>query len=345
MQAFEAYKLKDLELKNRIVMAPMCMYSSDNSGEVLDFHRVHYGSRAIGGTGLIIQEATAVTSQGRISSWDLGIWDDSQIEGLASVVKLVHEGGAAAGIQLAHAGRKCEADDEVPIGPSSIKFSEEYPIPKEMSIAKIRETVEAFGQAARRADEAGYDLIELHGAHGYLIHEFMSPLSNQRTDEYGGSLVNRVRFLSEITAEVRKYWPEHKPLIIRLSASDYLEGGLDLDQTIEIVNMVKAEINAFHISSGGLLNAPIKAYPGYQVGMAEKIRQTCNVPVIAVGLINSIEQVEEILGGERADLVALGRELLRNPYWPIRHCTPDSSAGCPIPEQYLRGWRSCPPQS
>lgn len=345
MQAFEAYKLKNLELKNRIVMAPMCMYSSDNNGIVQDFHRVHYGSRAIGGTGLIIQEATAVTSQGRISSWDLGIWEDSQIEGLASVVKQIHDGGAAAGIQLAHAGRKCEAEDEVTIAPSAINFSKEYPVPREMSQEKIHETVLAFGQAARRADQAGYDLIELHGAHGYLIHEFLSPLSNTRTDNYGGSLENRIRFLKEIIAEVRNYWPEHKPLIIRLSASDYLQGGLDLDQTIEIINMAKAEIDAFHISSGGLLTAPIKAYPGYQVGLAEKIRQTCDVPVVAVGLINSIEQVEDILGNERADLVALGRELLRNPYWPIRHCTPDSSAGCPIPEQYLRGWRNCPPQS
>ncbi|MDD2375369.1 MAG: NADPH dehydrogenase NamA [Eubacteriales bacterium] len=345
MQFLKPYEIGSLKLKNRIVMAPMCMYSSNNEGLVKDFHRVHYGTRAIGGTGLIIQEATAVTPQGRISSNDLGIWENDHIPGLTSIVNLIHEGGAAAGIQLAHAGRKCEAENETTIAPSALSFSTDYRMPEEMTIEQINETIEAFRLAASRADQAGYDLLEIHGAHGYLIHEFLSPLSNQRSDQYGGSLINRTRFLIEIISAIRSVWPEPKPLIVRLSASDYLQNGIDLKQTMEIINLAKASIDGWHISSGGLLNAPIKTYPGYQVGMAETIRHTCQVPVIAVGLINSLEQVEEIIGNGRADLVALGRELLRNPYWPIRHLAPNTPNENLIPEQYLRGWSICPPQN
>ncbi len=338
MYAFTPYTVKDLTVKNRIMMAPMCTYSSNFEGEALDFHRVHYGSRAVGGTGLIIQEATAVLPNGRISDRDLGIWDDKQVEGLRSLVQLIHDGGAAAGIQLAHAGRKCGVADTRTVAPSAVTFSSDYPEPHAMAREEIAEAVRAFGRAAARAAQAGYDLLEIHGAHGYLIHEFLSPLSNLRTDEYGGTLENRVRFLQEVVAEIRRFWPAERALALRLSATDYLGGGLTIADTCQIVDLVKADVDLFHLSSGGLLPAQMPVFPGYQVAFAETVKKTCGVPTIAVGLIKSIHQVEEILGNERADFVALGRELLRSPYWPIQHCKPDAEAGCPIPEPYRRAW-------
>lgn len=345
MKTFESFKVKNLELKNRIVMAPMCMYSSDDSGMALDFHRVHYGSRAVGGAGLIIQEATAVTPQGRISEQDLGIWEDAQVDGLASIVQHIHSGGSFAGIQLAHAGRKSEVENQQPAAPSALFFNEEYPVPHELTVAEIHEIVNAFGLAGARAAKAGYDVIEIHGAHGYLIHSFLSPLSNQRTDQYGGSFANRLRFLQEVIAQIRLHWPAERVLALRLSASDFLENGLDINETIRIVDQVKSDIDLVHLSSGGLLSAPMRPYPGYQVGFAEAVRSACKVPTIAVGLITSLAQTEEILGNGRADLVALGRELLRNPYWPIRHSTANPPAGSPIPSQYERAWHNWPKQS
>lgn len=335
-KAFEPFKLKNLALKNRIVMAPMCMYSSDGSGRVQEFHKVHYGSRAIGGSSLIIQEATAVTPNGRISSDDLGIWSDEHVEGLSEVVRLIHAGGAMAGIQLAHAGRKCEAQGERTVAPSRLHFSDDYPVPHELSQAEILDLVEAFGQAAERASRAGYDTLEIHGAHGYLIHQFLSPLSNHRTDEYGGSPVKYLSFLQAVIDAIRAVWPADKALILRLSASDYLEGGLGIEETIRIVDAVKDRVDLIHLSSGGLLSAPIHSFPGYQVRFSEEVKKRCGVPTITVGLITSMAQVEEILGNERADLVALGRELLRDPYWPLHHGSRDS--GTPVPEQYKRAW-------
>lgn len=338
MRAFQSYTVKDLTLKNRLVMAPMCMYSSDASGGVFDFHRVHYGTRAVGGVGLIIQEATAVLPQGRISEKDLGIWEDDQIAGLAGLVTVMKEHGAAAGIQIGHAGRKCEVSGSQIQAPSALAFSQDDPVPKAMTRAEVAQAVQAFADAAKRADAAGYDWLEIHGAHGYLIHEFLSPLSNRREDEYGGSPKERLQFLLEIVAAIKKVWPEHKPLTLRLSATDHLAGGITLDDTLRMVEALKGSIDAFHLSSGGLLAADIDTFPGYQVPYAQEVRRQCHVPTLAVGQIRRMEQVEEILGHGRADLVALGRVLLRNPYWPIQHSTPDAHPGCPIPEPYLRGW-------
>lgn len=281
MLAFESIMIKNLELKNRIVMPPMCMYSYNDNGQALDFHRVHYGTRAIGGAALIIQEATAVTRQGRISENDLGIWEDNQIDGLASIVQQIHNGGAYAGIQLAHAGRKCKATNEQSVAPSSFHFSDQYPVPHALRPDEINETILAFQNAARRAAVAGYDMLEIHGAHGYLIHEFLSPLSNRRNDEYGGSFDNRLRFLQEVIEAIRAVWPSDRVLAIRLSATDYQEGGLDIQETIRIVNQIKSEINLFHLSSGGLdisalqASPGFKLFPGYQVGFSEAVRSAC----------------------------------------------------------------------
>ncbi len=339
MVSFSEYQVKSLKLKNRIVMPPMCMYSSDESGLVMDFHKVHYGSRSIGGAGLVIQEATAVAPNGRISTNDLGIWEDAQLPGLAELVRLVHAGGAAMGIQLAHAGRKCESEADQPIAPSALAFSDEYRLPAAMTAADIDWVIDAFAEAARRAGQAGYDLIEIHAAHGYLIHEFLSPLANRRNDEYGGPTANRVRFLREILAAVRSVWPAEKPLGVRLSASDYLEGGIDIAETIRIVDAVKDLADIFHISSGGLLTATMPIFPGYQVKFAESVRQSCHVPTIAVGLISQLDQVEEILASQRADLVALGRELLRNPYWPLRQNLVNRRVSVAVPEPYERAFK------
>ncbi|HEY5467461.1 MAG TPA: NADPH dehydrogenase NamA [Clostridia bacterium] len=334
----KGFQIKDLHLKNRIVMPPMCMFSSDQTGLAQDFHKVHYASRAIGGVGLVIEEATAVTRSGRISDADLGIWEDAQIAGLSEITRLVHAGGAAAGIQLAHAGRKCGSVDTHILAPSAIRFDEKSRIPVAMTESDIAEVAAAFRAAAGRALEAGFDLIELHGAHGYLIHEFLSPLSNQRTDRYGGSTENRVRFLQDILDAVQTVWPAEKPIQLRLSASDFWGGGLDVEETVRIVNLVKARVDIFHISSGGVQQAPIKAFPGYQVGFSDAIRNTCHVPTIAVGLITTLEQAEEILGLGRADLVAMGRELLRDPYWLLRQKQLHQAMEIDVPEQYGRGF-------
>ena len=334
----QSYQIKSLHLRNRIVMPPMCMYSSDDSGKVMDFHKLHYGARAIGGAGLIIEEATAVTRNGRISDEDLGIWEDDQIAGLSEVVRLIHAGGAVAGIQLAHAGRKCTSADSPILAPSAIPFDDKYRVPQAMSEEDIATVIYAFRAAAVRALAAGFDLIEIHGAHGYLINEFLSPLSNRREDRYGGSTENRARFLMEILDAVRAVWPMDRPIQVRLSASDYLEGGIDVAETIRIVNLAKAWADVFHISSGGVLPAPIRTFPGYQVAFSDEIRHACQVPTIAVGLITSFEQAEELLAHGRADLVALGREFLRDPYWPIRQKLHHPKLTIEVPEPYGRGF-------
>jgi len=338
MKALEVFKIKDVELRNRIVMPPMCMYSSDDSGIVKDFHRLHYGARAFGGTGLVIQEATAVESRGRISDKDLGIWSDEHIDGLKELVDMVKGYGAASGIQLAHAGRKCAVSDEDIIGPSSLPYDDQYAVPREMTLKDIKEIVQSFKKAAERALNAGYDLLEIHGAHGYLIHEFLSPLTNKRTDQYGGNLHNRVRLLSEVIDAVKEVWPETKPLILRVSASDYTEGGIDADMICEITNLVKDRLDMIHVSSGGLVPAEMELYPGYQVRFAERIKKECNVPTIAVGLIDDLQMVEFILGSEKADLVALGREILRNPNWVLNNLH-RKGIKYRYPEQYFRAYR------
>lgn len=315
---FEEYKIKNLILKNRIVMAPMCTYSADLDGNPGDWHFTHYTTRAVGGTGLIIMEATGVESRGRISDHDLGIWKDEQVAGLKRIVEACHNFGAKVGIQLAHAGRKSEVQTEISIAPSAIAFSESYRTPKEMTKEEIREVIGAFGKAAKRANLADFDVIEIHGAHGYLINEFLSPLTNQRTDEYGGSVENRERFLKEILQEVRANWPQEKPIIVRVSAEDYEEGGNHDDIVAGMIKDLKAEgIDLVNVSSGGVVNVGPKVYPGYQVTYAETIKREATIPVIAGGLITSPLMAEEILQNERADLIFLGRELLRNPYWPL----------------------------
>lgn len=334
---FSSFKVKNIELKNRIVMAPMCMYSAENDGKAKEWHYIHYATRAIGGTGLIIQEATAVESRGRISDRDLGIWEDSQIEGLRRIVSGCKRHGAVMGIQLAHAGRKCEVLKEKIIAPSAEAFSEEYKTPKEMNKEDIKAVAEAFKEGTRRAAEAGYDIIELHGAHGYLINQFLSPLSNKRTDEYGGSKENRARFLKEILAAVREVWPMNKAIILRVSAEDYEEKGNHPEDLAEMINIVKLEgLDVIHVSSGGVAPIPISVYPGYQIKFAEIIKEKTGLPVIAGGLIATAELAEEIVQNNRADLVFLARELLRNPYWPLE-AAHELKADIAWPQQYERG--------
>lgn len=316
---FSPFSFKNVELKNRIVMAPMCMYSADNDGNAADFHYIHYTSRAIGGVGLIILEATGVEGRGRISDKDLGIWKDEHVEGLKRITEGCKRYGAKVGIQLAHAGRKSTVSSENCIAPSPIAFSDEYRVPVEMTKDDIKKVINSFRTAATRANQAGFDFIELHAAHGYLINEFLSPLTNNRTDEYGGNLKNRVKFLKEILKEISMVWPKKKPIIVRVSASDYLEGGNTIDSIVDILKEIKeAGIDFVDVSSGGVVNVNPEAFPGYQVKFAEMIKREVKIPVIAGGLITSPLMAEEIIGNERADLIFLGRELLRNPYWPLQ---------------------------
>ena len=315
--------LKDLFLRNRIVMPPMCMYSSDNSGEVKDWHLTHYETRAIGGAGLIIVEAAGVESRGRISSRDLGIWDDSHIKGLSEIVKRIKRHGAKAGIQLAHAGRKCTAGNEDVIAPSPLCFDpadSAYKVPREMNSDDIKTVTASFKKAALRALEAGFDIIEIHGAHGYLINEFLTSLVNQRKDSFGGSLENRSKFLAEITQEVRTVWPENKPVSLRISALDYKEGGNIPDDLAGVINRVKKYgIDIIHVSTGGVVpDAVIHPFPGFQITCAEIIKDITGLPVIAGGLVTSASMAQEIIRNNRADLVFTGRELLRNPCFPLQ---------------------------
>lgn len=319
IKTFSKFKTKGLDLKNRIVMPPMCMYSSDNTGRANSWHLIHYVTRAIGGVGLILLEATAVEPRGRISDKDLGLWDDSQIEGLSKIVNEVKTyRGTMIGIQLGHSGRKCKIADEDIIAPSSIAFDENYKVPNEMSIKNIEDVLLAFKKAASRANKAGFDVIEIHGAHGYLISEFLSPITNKREDEYGGNIRNRARFLKETVKTVRETWPAEKPLFLRVSAEDFIEeGNRDFD-IANIINLVKDEgVDVVDVSSGAVAPVEINAYPGYQIKYAETIKKITGLPVIVGGMITEPKMVEEILQNGRGDLVYLGRELLRNPYWPL----------------------------
>lgn len=333
---FSPFTIKDVTLKNRIVMSPMCMYSAANKkGFLEDFHFTHYISRAVGQVGLIILEATAVTPEGRISELDLGIWEDDHIIKLAELVQQIKSYGAKTGIQLAHAGRKSNVSGDI-FAPSSIPFDQNSRTPKELTKEQIKETVEKFQLGAKRAKDAGFDIIEIHAAHGYLINEFLSPLSNKRNDEYGGSLENRYRFLKEVIQAVRKVW--EGPLFVRVSASDYVEGGSTINDYVQIAKWLKEDgVDLIDVSSGGLVPANIDVYPGYQVPFSEKIRQEANIKTGAVGLITSPLQAEEILKNNRADLIFVARELLRNPYWPY-HAANELNAKIESPTQYERGW-------
>ncbi|MTT33306.1 NADPH dehydrogenase NamA [Terrilactibacillus sp. BCM23-1] len=333
---FTPYKIKDVTLKNRIVMAPMCMYSSDENGHVNDWHLTHYTSRAIGQVGLIIIEATAVNPKGRISASDLGIWSDEHIEGLKKLTTLNHKYQSKIGIQLAHAGRKAQLKTQ-PLAPSAIPFNEEYQTPHELSIEEIKQTIYDFKQAARRAKEANFDVIEIHAAHGYLIHEFLSPLSNQRKDQYGGSEENRYRLLHEVIEGVKEEWSG--PLFVRISANDFTEGGNTPDTYVPYAEKMKAQgVDLIDVSSGALVPAQIDAFPGYQVPYADQIKNEAGVATGAVGLITHAFQAEEILKNNRADLIFIARELLRDPYWPkTAAITLGETIDTPV--QYERGWR------
>ncbi|OLS40147.1 NADPH dehydrogenase NamA [Bacillus sp. MRMR6] len=333
---FSPYTIKGITLKNRIVMAPMCMYSSHTEdGHIQNWHRTHYTSRAVGQVGLIIVEATAVSPEGRISSKDVGIWHDDHIEGFKELVGLMKEHGAKTGIQLAHAGRKAVLEGEI-LAPSSIAFNENMKTPKEMTKAEIAETVGKFKQGAERAALAGFDIIEIHGAHGYLINEFLSPLSNERTDEYGGSPENRYRFLREVIDGVKTVW--EGPLFVRVSAHDYHQNGLTPKDYVVFCQWMKEQgVDLIDVSSGAVVPAAIHAYPGYQVPFSETIKHGAEIPTGAVGLITTGVQAEEILQNDRADLVFLARELLRDPYWP-RTAAKDLNVKIEGPKQYERGW-------
>ncbi len=337
MLTYTNFDLKNLHLKNRIVMPPMCMFSSDESGQVQEFHKLHYATRAIGGVGLIIVEATAVAANGRISGNDLGIWDDGHVARLKQLVDQVHYFGAQIAIQLAHAGRKCTSNDPEIVAPSAIAFNAESRIPRALESHEMADIAKQFKEAAVRAHEAGFDAIEIHAAHGYLLHEFLSPLTNQRTDTYGGSTENRTRLLREVIAAIRSVWPAEKALFLRVSASDHAEGGLNLDESLKILDQIKDFVDLVHVSTGGLVETPIQLYPGYQVSYADAIRKHSGLPTIAVGLITRLEQVEEILGNDRSDLIALGRELLRNPYWVINQDGQTRKSDLPYPKPYERG--------
>ncbi len=314
---FQPMTIGNMTLKNRIVMAPMCMYQAVE-GMVNEWHLIHYSSRAIGGVGLIMVEATAVDPIGRISKEDLGLWEENQIEGQRILVDHLHRYGAKAGIQLGHAGRKAQVGFGRIWAPSEIPFSDAYKTPDAMTQGEIEQTVAQFKNAAERAIEAGYDLIEIHGAHGYLINQFLSPLTNKRTDGYGGSLENRSRFLIEVIQAVRSVCPKEMPLMVRFSAEEYEEGGNTAQDIAAVCNIIKPlGVNVVDVSSGGVVDVPVKAYPGYQVGYAAHIGREANILTVAGGLITEAEQANEILANQSADLIFLGRELLRNPYWAL----------------------------
>jgi 2,4-dienoyl-CoA reductase-like NADH-dependent reductase (Old Yellow Enzyme family) len=334
LNLFQPLTIRGVILKNRIVVSPMCQYSSVD-GLADDWHLVHLGSRAVGGAGLIFVEATAVTAQGRITPGDMGIWDDRHIEPLARIASFIHRMGGVSGIQLAHAGRKAschvpwegggrlktpeEGGWEV-VAPSAIPFREGDPLPHALSLTDMREIVTAFGAAARRAILAGFRVIEIHSAHGYLLHSFLSPLSNQRDVPYGGNLQNRMRLLLQVAEALRQTIPDDMPLFTRISATDWVEGGWDLDQSIALARALKsAGVDLIDASSGGIVpGAVVPVAPGYQVPFAAAIRKQADIPTAAVGMITEPAQAEAIIASLQADLVFLAREMLREPYWALK---------------------------
>lgn len=334
MKLFTPFTLGSTELKNRIVMAPMCMYMADEDGFAKPFHQVHYATRAYGGVGFIITEATAVEPRGRISANDLGIWDDAHIEGLQSIVNSVHHADAKIGIQLAHAGRKCGIRDHKSVSASPIPFSEQYSTPKELTTQEIKEVINAFQTAAVRANKAGFDVIELHAAHGYLINQFISPLTNRRNDEYGGSLKNRIRFLEEVIHAVRQVW--NKTLLVRFSAEEYAKGGHSIEDTKEVIRQILPTIDGVNVSSGAVVPVSMDVYPLYQIPFAREIH-SLPVATIGGGLVTTFSQIEDILSNKDCDLIYLGRELLRNPYF-VLHAAKEAEQSDHITKAYKRGF-------
>lgn len=348
------YQLGSVLLKNRIVISPMCQYSA-KEGFANDWHLTHLGARAVGGAGLIIQEATAIVPEGRITYADLGIWKDEHIAPLRRIVDFVHQQGSKIGIQLAHAGRKASAEKPwdggnkispkekngwQTVAPSAISFKEGEPLPDELTLSEIKQIIQSFQDAALRVIKAGYDVIELHAAHGYLLHEFYSPISNHRTDEYGGSFENRIRLTIDVVKAVQQVWGEKKPLIVRISATDWVEDGWNINDSIKLaVELKKLGVHLIDTSTGGNILAKIPVKSGYQVPFAAEIRQKANIPTGAVGLITTPQQAEEILQQERADLIFIARESLRNPNFPLyaAYILKDENT-TPWPKQYERAY-------
>jgi 2,4-dienoyl-CoA reductase-like NADH-dependent reductase (Old Yellow Enzyme family) len=336
----------------------MCQYSCED-GFATDWHLVHLGSRAVGGAGLVMVEASAVLQEGRISSGDLGIWKDDHIPMLARIAAFLHAQGARAGLQLAHAGRKGSMTPPfhgerllgaaeggwTPDAPSAIAFSPKYATPRELDGAGIGRVVDAFAQAAGRALQAGFDLVEIHAAHGYLLHEFLSPLANQRTDAYGGAFENRARLLLDVVGAVRRVWPAHLPLFVRTSATDWVEGGWNIDDSVRLAKLLRAHgVDLVDVSSGGMApQAQIPVAPGYQVPFAQRIRTEASIPTAAVGMITEPIQANAIIKEGQADMVLLAREMLRDPYWAM-HAAAALSESAPWPIQYLRAAPSHSPE-
>ncbi|HTL89649.1 MAG TPA: NADH:flavin oxidoreductase/NADH oxidase [Leptolyngbya sp.] len=349
---FEPFHQRGIVFRNRVAVSPMCQYSSKD-GFANDWHTVHLVSRAVGGAGLIITEASAIEPEGRISPQDLGIWQDEQIEPLANIVKMLHHNGAMAGIQLAHAGRKASTAPPwengvvlseaqggwIPIAPSALPFESESIKPIALSIEQIQALTRSFVAAAQRSLEAGFDVIEIHAAHGYLLHEFLSPISNQRTDEYGGSFANRIRFLCEVTAAVRAILPDQTPLWVRISAIDWLENGWTIEESVLLSDKLKSlGVDLMDCSSGAIApGEKISTGAGYQTGFADRIRRETGIATGAVGMITSPEQADQIIRMGQADMVLLGREMLRDPYWAMR-AAKKLRQSIPTPVQYQRAW-------
>lgn len=353
---FSPFQLRSLMFPNRIGVSPMCQYSSED-GFATDWHLVHLGSRAAGGAGLVIVEASAVVPEGRISSGDLGIWKDEHIAMLARIASFLHCQGARAGIQIAHAGRKGSMSTPfggerllsaaeggwTPVAPSAIAFSPRYAVPRALDQAGIDEVIAAFTAAAQRAQAAGFDLVEIHAAHGYLLHEFLSPLANQRPDAYGGSFENRTRLLLQVVDAVRGMWATHLPVFVRISASDWAEGGWTIEDSIKLAKKLREHgVDLVDVSSGGLVpHAQIPAAPGYQVPFAARVRSEAEIQTAAVGMITEPIQANAIIEQGQADLVLLAREMLRDPYWGV-HAAAALSEQASWPVQYLR---AAPPHS
>ncbi len=347
---FTPLQLREVRLPNRIAVSPMCQYSAEE-GRANDWHLVHLGSRAVGGAGLVVFEATAVEPRGRISPADLGLWEDGQVEPLARVVRFVEAQGAVACLQLAHAGRKGSTrapwDEGGPlredqggwkvVGPSAIPFAPGHPVPEALDAAGVAAVVRAFADAARRAHAAGFRALEVHAAHGYLLHQFLSPLSNQRKDAHGGSFENRSRLAREVVTAVRAVWPERHPLLVRISASDWSEGGWGVEEAVRLCRSFRElGVDLVDTSSGGLVaTARMPVGPGYQTAFAERIRREAGIPTGAVGMITAPEQADHVLRTGQADVVLLARELLRDPYWPL-HAAARLGGEVRWPKQYLR---------
>jgi 2,4-dienoyl-CoA reductase-like NADH-dependent reductase (Old Yellow Enzyme family) len=348
----EPYTLRQLTLPNRIAVSPMCQYSSVD-GLANDWHLVHLGSRAVGGAGLVITEATAVTDDGRITPQDLGLWKDEQIEGLQRITRFITAQGSVAGIQLAHAGRKASTwrpwlgkhgsvpqgeGGWTPVGPSAIAFDPQHTVPVQLSESQIQDVVQAFVDAARRSLIAGFKVVEVHAAHGYLLHQFLSPLSNQRTDQYGGSFENRIRLTLQVTEAIREVWPDELPVFVRVSATDWVEDGWNPDETVELARRLKAlGADLIDVSSGGTAaSAEIPVGPGYQTRFAERVRKESGIATGTVGMITDPAQAEHILRTGQADIILLARELLRDPYWPLHADDDLGGRKATWPAQYQR---------